>query len=73
MGKLEPLNSSSTLLADVSDDMSDCIGLVSQVTVGNIDDAHLAIALTVSETIREAGFHLRGYVFPVDLAMSVGS
>jgi len=62
MGELKTFDSSSALLADVADDVGDGIGLVSQVTVGNIDDAHLAIALAISETVGETCFHFWSHV-----------
>ncbi len=73
VGELKTFHGSSALLADVPDDVGDGIGLVPQVTVRDIDDAHLAVALAISETVGEAGFHFWSHVFTIDLAASVGS
>jgi hypothetical protein len=51
VSKLETLDGSGALLADVPDDVRNGIGLVPQMTISNIYDTHLAISFAVSEAI----------------------
>lgn len=65
VGELETLDRSSALLADVPDNVGDGVGLVLQMTIGNINDAHLAISPAISEPLAEAVFHSRSHVIAI--------
>lgn len=58
VGELKTLNGSGALLADVPDNVGNCVGLVSQVAVSNIDNAHVAESLAVSHSVGQTSLDI---------------
>lgn len=60
VGELQAFDGGCALLRDVADDVRDSIGLVTEMTVGNIDDAHVgeALAIPCGWAVVEASLHV---------------
>jgi hypothetical protein len=72
MGELKTLNSGSALLANISDDVGNGIGLVLQVAIGDIHNAHLAVSFAVTKTVVQTLLHFWGHVIAIG-AVPVGT